>query len=86
MPEFSCPDCNEQFNSRQKRDEHMQAEHGGADQKKDPLGTRLKNAMTDRKKLAALVFGMTMIGLPFGGAVFYSTIGPSTSASSGGTS
>ncbi len=79
MPRFPCPECGEKFNSRKKKEEHVQVEHGGEVDdagNKIPLTQRISEAFT--LKRFGVIFGMLlMIGLPLGGTVFYSHSGGS---------
>ncbi|MDY6770630.1 MAG: C2H2-type zinc finger protein [Candidatus Nanohaloarchaea archaeon] len=79
MPEYTCPHCNKDFESRDARKQHIKDAHDSHTASQSYK--RVLSAFTDKKKLATLVFGITMIGLPLGGAIFYSTLGPSSTTS-----
>lgn len=86
MPRFSCPECGDKFNSRKKRSEHIQVEHGGNVEEVEnsrSIGQKLREMFTFKR--AMVIVGMLlMIGLPLGGTVFYSGATGSNSANSGG--
>ncbi|MDY6788935.1 MAG: hypothetical protein SVV03_03130 [Candidatus Nanohaloarchaea archaeon] len=83
MPSFNCPNCGEEFNSRKKREEHIQIQHSGETPEEEvPLGQRIREMFTFRKM--AVIFGMLlMVGLPLGGTVFYSGTGGTNPGRSG---
>jgi hypothetical protein len=85
MPTFDCPACGETFSSKKKREEHIDTRHdGNAEQSgsSERIDRRLLGGITDSEKVSAIIFGILMIGLPFGGALFYASLG----GGGGGTS
>lgn len=83
MPTFHCPGCGKKFNSRKKRQEHINVDHGGeVEEGKDRRSTLQKIKETFTFQRFAVIVGMLlMIGLPLGGTVFYSGAGGSQSSS-----
>jgi len=82
MPSYDCPDCNRSFDSREARTQHQEDVHRTDDTA--PLPRRFIDIFRSRKKFAALVFGIIMVGLPLGGVIFYSSLAPEQSPSTGG--
>lgn len=81
MPSYDCPDCNDSFDSREARNQHRADVHRTEDI--DSLPRRLIDIFSSKKKFSALIFGIIMVGLPLGGVIFYSSLAPETTPSSG---
>ncbi|MCJ7450349.1 MAG: hypothetical protein MUP58_01270 [Candidatus Nanohaloarchaeota archaeon QJJ-9] len=76
MPTFECDECGKKFNSKKKKDEHVETAHGNkqATGGISGLPTRIMN---NKKQFITLIFGgMMVFGLMFGATIFYSSIGP----------
>jgi DNA-directed RNA polymerase subunit RPC12/RpoP len=82
MPSYDCPDCNKSFDSREARTQHHEDVHETGDGKSHLR--RLIDIFSSKKKFAALIFGIIMVGLPLGGVIFYSSLAPEQTPSTGG--
>ncbi len=83
MPSYDCPECSDSFDSREARRQHKDDVHGS--EETGSLPRRLIDIFRSKKKFSALIFGIIMVGLPLGGVIFYSSLAPASTPSSGGS-
>ena len=73
MPRFKCDECDEKFSSREKRNNHLRKVHD-----KQPGTSKNKGSgkIITKQRVVSLVGGFILIGMMFGGVVFWADLGP----------
>ncbi len=71
MPSFKCESCGKKFNSKKKRELHMKKVHGKTGEGKK----HGRPHIFTKKRVAAFMAGVLMVGLMFGGVIFWADMG-----------